>query len=133
MMNEYKRKLNTILLSSGVCHAVWQTGTFVPDEPVSSILGWKIPPFLSKLHRFTSQKTPVSYFFEIHFNISARIFQAVSFLWISPSKCHMCFSYFLFVPHAFLSYHHDLITMHRGTQKNLGVVGVHARFEPDPT
>jgi hypothetical protein len=26
-----------------------------------------------------------------------------------------------------------LITMHRGTQKNLGVVGVHARFEPDPT
>jgi len=28
-MNETKQKLNTILLSSGVCHAVWQTGTFV--------------------------------------------------------------------------------------------------------
>jgi len=29
-MNESKQKLNIIFLSSGVCHAVWQTGTQVP-------------------------------------------------------------------------------------------------------
>ena len=125
MMNESKQKLNTILLSSGVCHAVWQTGTFVPDEPLSSILGWKIPLFLSiTLHRFTSQKTPLPYFFKITFCISAWIFQAVSFLWISPSKPCMCFSSFPFLPHVCLSYHHDFITMPRGTKKNLRVVSV---------
>lgn len=125
MMNESKQKFNTILFSFGVCHAIWKTGIFVPDEPFSSILGWKIAPFLSvKLHRFTFQKTPLPYFFKIHFSIIAWIFQAVSFPWISPSKFHVCFSSFLFMPHACLSYHHDLITMPRRTQKNLRVVRV---------
>jgi hypothetical protein len=132
-MNESKQKLNTILLSAGVCHAIWQTSTFVPDEPLSSILGWKIPPFLSvKLHRFTSQKTPLPYFFKIHFSNSVWIFQPVSFPWISPSKRHMCFSSFLFMLHACLSYHHDLITIPRGTRKNLRVVSVPGKIWTRP-
>jgi hypothetical protein len=36
------------------------------------------------------------------------------------------------MPHAFLSYHHDLITTHRGTQENLRVVGVPVKIWTRP-
>jgi hypothetical protein len=58
--------------------------------------------------------------------------QAVSFLWISLSKPCMCFSSFLFMPHACLSYRHDLITMRRGTQKNLRAFGVPGKIWTRP-
>jgi hypothetical protein len=44
----------------------------------------------------------------------------------------MCFSSFPFMPHAWLSYHHDLITMPRETEKNLRVVGVPGKIWTRP-
>jgi hypothetical protein len=100
MMNESKQKLNTIFLSSGV----WQTGTLVPLFQMNLIP----PSWGGKFHHsypsnYMDSHPRRHFFFKIHFSISAWIFQAVSFLWISPSKCHMCVSSFLFIPHACLS------------------------------